>query len=226
MDNQVKIITTEDGSHSLYVPKLNETYHSTHGAITESKHVFIKEGIRYFVEKHRPTEVRVLEVGFGTGLNALLTYFEALDLKIKVHYTSLEPFPLEKKIYDVLNYEGQLNKQEAKQVFHQLHETKWNESVYFHGFFTLEKVPEKLEDYLPDSRKFDVIYFDAFAPNKQAELWEKEVLSKVYRLMKTPGLLTTYCAKGQFKRDLAAVGFLLETIPGPPGKKEMVRAFK
>ena len=225
MDNQVKIITTEDGSHSLYVPVLNETYHSTHGAITESRHVFIKEGFQFFVEKYDPTEIHLLEIGFGTGLNALLTYYEAQKLRVKVHYQSLEPYPLKKELYDVLNYHEHLDEPDAQQVFCQLHEAKWSGQVDLHEFFTLEKIPGKLEYYSLDDQRFDVVYFDAFAPNKQAEVWEKEVLSKVHTSMNSPGLLTTYCAKGQFKRDLTAIGFQVETIPGSPGKKEMVRAF-
>jgi tRNA U34 5-methylaminomethyl-2-thiouridine-forming methyltransferase MnmC len=206
----VKLIVTSDGSHSLLNTELDETYHSRHGAVQESLHVFIRNGL----EKIHKRPVNVFEVGFGTGLNALLTAIT----RIKVNYTSIEAFPLEAAVYNSLNYS-------PKELLIKLHEAPWDASMPIDANFTLKKIHNTLEQVsLPD--EYDIIYFDAFAPSKQPEMWELPMLAKVCDALGTGGLFVTYCAKGQLKRDLKTLGLEVETLPGPPGKKEMVRGTK
>lgn len=225
--SKVKIITTEDGSHSLYHEELKETYHSFHGALQESQHVFIEKGLRFWRTKEGlPTSVKIFEVGFGTGLNALLAAQFASDNKVNISYTGLEPFPLEESLIEQLNYSSQILPSEAKDLddmFHKIHSADWENEVEISPYFKLTKYKTKLEDYSLTKDRFDIVFFDAFAPNKQAELWEIDILQKCFDLLKKGGVFTTYSAKGQLKRDLKSVGFELETLPGPPGKKEMVR---
>lgn len=226
MSDKIKLIKTEDGSHSLYNEDLNETYHSQHGAYNESSHVFIKHGLKYFYFEYFPKEINILEVGFGTGLNALLTIKElALLPSVKINYTTLEPYPLEKHIVEGLNYTELGMLASYKEQFFKIHDAKWGEKVDITDRFTITKHQVKLQDFNSED-KFGIIYFDAFAPNKQGELWEYKILEKVSLMMEKPSCLVTYCAKGQFKRDLASIGMVVETLPGPPGKKEMVRGLK
>lgn len=219
----IKIITTEDGSHSLYHEGLKETYHSFHGALQESIHVFIEKGLRFWRTKNGlPKEVDIFEVGFGTGLNALLAAKFATENEVKINFTSVEPFPVPMDTINQLNYIDQIGKEELKETFKQLHTAKWDELVEINPFFSLKKVKGKLEDFTGE-KQFDIIFFDAFAPNKQSELWTEEMMQKCYQLLRKDGVFTTYSAKGQLKRDLKKVGFEVETLAGPPGKKEMVR---
>lgn len=223
---EVKIIETEDGSHSLYVPSLNETYHSFHGAVRESKHVFIKEGLDFWLSTHQIKASRILEVGFGTGLNALLTMEYAQSFKVNVLYHTLEPYPLEDHVVRLLNYPEQLQSSASADNFETLHTAPWGTTAAITPLFKIHKHKCRLEDFGAQPESFDIVYFDAFAPNKQAELWTIEVLEKIYQLLASEGVMVTYCAKGQLKRDLKALGFMVDTLPGPPGKKEMVRAVK
>ncbi len=218
----IEIITTSDGSHSLLNTALNETYHSKHGALQESVHVFIKEGLDYFLQGKSQKNISILEIGFGTGLNALLTLQRALELPNNIYYTSLETFPVPEEIWSRLNYIDSVG---LKEKFNQLHEAAWNEEVSITSNFNLRKLKTSLQQ-INFFSEFDLIYFDAFAPNKQPEMWEIEVLQKVVDAMRTNGVFVTYCAKGQLKRDLKSLGLEVETLPGPPGKKEMVRAVK
>ena len=221
-----RLILTEDGSHSIYVPGLNETYHSFHGAIQESGYVFIKRGLEYFAGNQNRSLIKVLEVGLGTGLNALLTAQWAEEMQKKVEMTSLEAYPVPKGLVDVLNYPGKISSKHAPGWFRKIHHSLWDEAVEIHDLFVLNKVMAKLETYPLPFQEFDVVFFDAFAPNKQAELWDLSVLDKVYQSQNYPSVFVTYCAKGQLKRDLRSLGYQVETLPGPPGKKEMVRAIK
>ncbi len=225
--SKVKIITTEDGSHSLYHEELKETYHSFHGALQESQHVFIEKGLRFWRTKEGlPTSLKIFEVGFGTGLNALLAAQFAMDNKVNISYTGLEPFPLEGNIINQLNYAAQIlpsENNELNEIFKKLHSSEWEIENEINPYFKLTKHQSKLEDYSHLQAQFDLVFFDAFAPNKQAEIWEIDVLQKCFDLLKKGGVFTTYSAKGQLKRDLKSIGFELETLPGPPGKKEMVR---
>ena len=224
--NKVELITTSDGSHSLLNSELNETYHSVHGAIQESIHVFIKNGLEYFEQKNQQAEIRILEVGFGTGLNALLTLQHRLIGSTKILYESLEAFPIEQETVSQLNYPEILNFSDSEEYFAQLHQSSWDKKVEITSNFSLLKRHVKIQDMELGSEEFDVIYFDAFAPSKQPELWELTVLRKVEQSMKPGAVFVTYCAKGQLKRDLKSLRLLVETLPGPPGKKEMVRAVK
>lgn len=214
---------TADGSHTLFVPELNETYHSIHGAIQESQHVFIKNGLHYFSDKET---ISILEIGFGTGLNALLTLLAVENSSQTVNYVSLEKFPLPNKLIQQLNYPTQLKLNVTQTaLFHQLHTCEWNTSTPISKNFNLLKIENDLADFQSDTT-FDIVYFDAFAPEKQAELWTDIIFSKIYSLLNAGGILVTYCAKGVVKRTLKSVGFQLEILPGPPGKREMIRAVK
>jgi tRNA U34 5-methylaminomethyl-2-thiouridine-forming methyltransferase MnmC len=222
----LQLITTGDGSHTLLNTDLNETYHSTHGAVQESQHVFIKNGLDFFIEQNTPDEINILEVGFGTGLNALLSLKQVQDSKIKIHYTSLEAFPILIETADQLSYPTDVLFQQSKELFMALHEAVWNEPVSILPNFTLEKRKITLQESSFRPSEFDLVYFDAFAPNKQPEMWELSTLRKVVQAIKPKGVFVTYCAKGQLKRDLKSFGMIIETLPGPPGKREMVRALK
>ncbi len=219
-----KIIITDDGSHSLFVPDLNENYHSTHGAWNEAMHVFIKMGFYKAMEK---PALSILEIGFGTGLNTMLTAKEALDNKMEVSYTSLEKYPLSKDIIAQLNFTSHISEKEEdyKAIFNKIHQCDWESYQDIHPFFQLKKHEIGLAEWEPNEL-FDIIYFDAFAPEKQPEMWEEAIFQKMYDCLNSDGFLTTYCAKGVIKRRLKSLGFRVENVPGPPGKREMTLAFK
>jgi tRNA U34 5-methylaminomethyl-2-thiouridine-forming methyltransferase MnmC len=221
--SSLKIITTKDGSHSLLNEQLNETYHSIHGAIQESNHVFIEHGLGFVQENSNAPTINILEVGFGTGLNALLTLQHALIHNITIRYTSLEAFPVEEDIWSKLNY---AESSESKNWFQKLHQANWNQWTEISPTFQLRKVHTTLQEVALETSHFDLIYFDAFAPNKQPEMWEVTMLNKVVAAMKPKGVFVTYCAKGQLKRDLQSLQLIVESLQGPPGKREMVRAQK
>ena len=219
--SSLKIIITKDGSHSLLNEQLNETYHSLHGAIQESNHVFIESGFDVVVAKSKA--IKILEIGFGTGLNAWLTLQRALPAQASIEYTSLEAFPVSAEIWSALNYTAT---PEEKTFFEKLHYAEWNQKVEISPNFFLQKQHATLQEFNLEENYFDLVYFDAFAPNKQPEMWELPVLRKVSESMKAGGIFVTYCAKGQLKRDLQSLNFEVETLQGPPGKREMVRAVK
>lgn len=226
MEGNLKIITTEDGSHSLYHEQLKETYHSFHGAFKEAIHVFMIYGLdSWLAENPNRLPIRIFEVGFGTGLNAWLTLVWAEQNKIPVLYHSIEPYPLSEEIYSQLNY-GDLDDGifHYKPYLQRLHKAPWNEGVIMSEYFNMKKEQTTLEEVKLYSS--DVIFYDAFAPSKQPEMWSKELLGKVYDAMNPGALFTTYCASGQVKRDLKALNLTVETLPGPPGKKEMTRGWK
>lgn len=213
---------TEDGSHTLFIPSLDETYHSSHGAIQESMHVFIAAGLKYIKNK----EIKILEVGFGTGLNAFLTLLEANKSETSINYISLEAFPLEMSLVKQLNYTSELKLEgNVVALYNRLHEVEWESLQHITNEFKLKKLKIKL-DCFKASEKFDIIYFDAFAPQFQPEMWTVNVFEKMYNCLNNNGVLVTYCAKGIVKRALKEVGFKIESIPGPPGKREMTRAHK
>ena len=222
MDDVVSLITTGDGSPSLLNKALDETYHSRHGALQESNYVFIDKGLAFLHQEKNHPDIRILEIGFGTGLNAWLTFQYHLKNELLVHYTSLETYPLSEVVYSLLNY--QFTETERKS-FLQLHQTNWNEVVEMAKGFSLEKVNQPLQTYF-SNQKFNLIYYDAFAPNKQPDMWTIETLAKATTLLDKNGVLVTYCAKGQLKRDLKTLGLAVESLSGPPGKREMVRAIK
>ncbi|MBL4592902.1 MAG: tRNA (5-methylaminomethyl-2-thiouridine)(34)-methyltransferase MnmD [Flavobacteriales bacterium] len=213
---------TADGSHTLYVEALDETYHSKHGAIQEAVHVFIEAGLNYF---NQPS-LNVLEIGFGTGLNAFLTLLEAEKTGVEINYTGIEAFPLEEEIIKGLNYTAELNSTDKeKQLFKQLHQVEWESTQKITELFSLNKTKVELEQF-ETREQFNIIYFDAFGPRVQAEMWTEAIFKNMYNSLAKDGVLVTYCAKGSVKRTLKAVGFEVEPLPGPPGKREMTRAKK
>ncbi len=223
MADDIRIIETSDGSQSLFIKSLNETYHSTHGALNESQYVFLEKGVSFWFERSGKQVIKILEVGFGTGLNALLTWsFARQNPHLRINYLTLEPFPLEPSIYLNLNYADLIEGVDSNDL-KSLHELPFD-SVQKEESFTFSKSHLGVREC--KEADLDVIYFDAFAPSKQAEMWDLEIFESLYALLNKGGVLVTYCAQGQFKRNLIAAGFQIETLQGPPGKKEMVRAIK
>jgi tRNA U34 5-methylaminomethyl-2-thiouridine-forming methyltransferase MnmC len=215
-----RIIKTADGSDTIVIPEMNVSYHSKHGAIQESMHVFIEAGFRYTINQSTNQSINIFEMGFGTGLNAFLTAIEAAEKRIKVNYEAVEQFPLSKEEISVLNYSNVLNHQD---LFWKIYECNWNEEAKLNDFFTLKKAHTNLINY-STIQLFHIIYYDAFAPIAQPELWTVEVFKKLYSMLTSNGVLVTYCSKGSVRRAMQSAGFTIEKIPGPPGKREMVRA--
>ncbi|MCC9166419.1 tRNA (5-methylaminomethyl-2-thiouridine)(34)-methyltransferase MnmD [Pontibacter harenae] len=220
----LEIKQTKDGSNTLYVPELNEHYHSVHGAMQESQHVFIKHGLEHMLETKK--DIKILEVGFGTGLNAILTFPVALAQKAFIQYDSLEKFPLSDEVVKLLSFEQFILNPELLDYFYQMHNCDWNLPCDIVPHFTLQKISETLEEFVSPDAYYDIIYFDAFAPEKQPELWTEAIFEKLFKATRPGGVLVTYCAKGSFKRSLKAAGFEVEALPGPPGKREMTRGVK
>lgn len=211
---------TSDGSHTLYMPDMDEHYHSVNGAIQESEHVFIEAGLHRLSKK----EIRVLEIGFGTGLNAFLTLLDSMQTDVNITYYSMELYPLDIALVQNLNY-GKVLCAGEEALFMALHEAPWNQSASITPNFTLHKMKGDCNQAeLPN--EIDLVYFDAFAPDKQPEMWNQELFNKLYFRMNVGGILTTYCAKGAVRRTMKESGFSVERIPGPPGKREMLRATK
>lgn len=218
----MEIFSTNDESHTLVSEVWGELYHSRHGAMRESQHVFIKNG--FHLQAPKKKSLRIFEMGFGSGLNAWLTCMESAQCGVHVHYDTVESHPVPEKIWRQLNYVQWASSDQAKS-FAKIHESNWNKTIQITPTFTLTKYLQRLEDF-SSTELYDVIYFDAFAPNTQQELWETPIFKSMFDLLQEGGLLTTYCAKGSVKRSLKAVGFEVEAMPGPPGKREMTVAFK
>ncbi|CAN5870040.1 tRNA (5-methylaminomethyl-2-thiouridine)(34)-methyltransferase MnmD [soil metagenome] len=220
-----KVTLTEDGSSTVFNSTLKQHYHSIHGAVQESQHVFLKMGFEKI--QHPKLNIAVLEIGFGTGLNAFLVLLKCIvEMNRIVSYTSLEAFPLEEEEFTALNYAEALNFRDQQDKFLALHRAEWEVPTAIENGFTLLKKKIKLEDFIPEQTSFDLIFFDAFSPEAQPELWTEEIFKKLYEGMKPGGILVTYCAKGQVRRDLIAAGFSVERLEGPPGKREMLRGRK
>jgi tRNA U34 5-methylaminomethyl-2-thiouridine-forming methyltransferase MnmC len=229
-----KIILTGDGSHSIRMPELGVAYHSVHGAIQESKHVFIEAGFKSACTNQ--SVCSILEVGFGTGLNALLTYMEAEKTGTKIYYETLEPNPLNNDEAKSLNYCHQLNRKDLQPLFEQMHFSDWEKAIPITPRFILAKRNSGLGTFNPlepsfaettehkPFTPFELIYYDAFAPAAQPELWTKEVFDKMFSLLAPGGVLVTYCSKGEVRRNMMAAGFKVEKLPGPLYKREMLRA--
>jgi tRNA U34 5-methylaminomethyl-2-thiouridine-forming methyltransferase MnmC len=215
-----QLIVTADGSSSLYLPDLDETYHSRHGAVQESEHVFIARG--FDAVQPGPHPIHLLEVGFGTGLNAWLTLLAARQKQRYVHYTGLEPHPLSEAVWRQLRFTDQPSQPDE---FTALHLAAWNAAQPVDPLFILEKRDITLAA-LTDQSAFDLVYYDAFGPRAQPAMWTPEVFAALHRAMKPGAVLVTYCAKGQVRRDLTEAGFSVERLEGPPGKREMLRARK
>lgn len=219
MDPQ--LIITADRSHTLFHPALNETYHSKGGAIGESQYVYIASGLEHIAATR--DQINIFEFGFGTGLNALLTWMHAEKHQKAVYYDSVEKYPLGKEVYEQLNYGEQLNETKKYSL---LHSSAWNEEIILDPLFHFHKQALDIFDFPFPSSFYNLVYFDAFAPSKQAEVWAPLLLQKIHQSLKPGGILVTYCSQGQFKRDLKEVGFILEMLPGPFKKKEITRAIK
>jgi tRNA U34 5-methylaminomethyl-2-thiouridine-forming methyltransferase MnmC len=215
-----ELILTEDGSNSLYVSEIDECYHSMHGAIQESRHIFIQAGLKQCLKP----EINVLEVGFGTGLNAFLTMIEAERSGKRIQYVSLEKYPVETEKALRLNYPEEISP-EKRDVFEKLHTSKWNQDILINSSLILKKIEADFTCYTFDDQ-FDVVYFDAFSPEKQPEMWSEELFKKIFECCNTDAILTTYCAKGIVRRAMQAAGFTVERLAGPPGKREILRGIR
>ena len=218
------IITTADGSKTIQIEEWNEQYHSVHGAIQEAKHVFIKHGLLFFKEMHPKTQpIHILEIGFGTGLNAYLTLLQSSETQTKIQYVGVEAFPVIAEEINQLNYVEEL-KTDAK-LFSKLHDTSWETEQDITGDFKLTKQKKEFKN-IKDTNTYNIIYFDAFGARVQPELWTETIFQKMYDALQVDGVLVTYAAKGSVRRAMQAVGFKVEKLPGPPGKREMLRGTK
>jgi len=250
----LEIISTLDGSHTIFHKGVNQHYHSTFGAIQESRHIFIESGLKAVFAKKRkfsngeeaapqisessvfgeltshiqdsPFAVHLLEIGFGTGLNTLLTQIEAEKSGIRVLYTSVEAFPLEADYWKLLNYPHSIGPDDFSEIFTNIHFANWNETVEISPHFTLLKVYTSFEAFLPLTGFFNLVYFDAFGPDAQPELWEEQIFRKIYNGLSPEAILMTYSVKGIVVRALRSAGFKTEKLPGPPGKRHILRAVK
>jgi tRNA U34 5-methylaminomethyl-2-thiouridine-forming methyltransferase MnmC len=217
-----EIIITSDGSTTIYIPEWKEHYHSTHGAIQESNHVFIKHGLNLL---KTDSNIDILELGFGTGLNCFITYLFAKEHHLNINYTGVEAYPLKPEEIQQLNYVTALNEAKEHDAFDQIHSLPWEEKHHISEFFTLVK-QEKFIEAINDHNKYNLIYFDAFGPQVQPELWTEIIFYNMYSALKPRGILVTYSAKGSVRRAMQAVGFKVERLAGPPGKREMLRGVK
>lgn len=244
---QRKVIITADGSSTIQIEDWNEQYHSVHGAIQEANHVYIEHGFLFYVESNLKFNapsfeinedtsqtkrqasatnnpgINILEIGFGTGLNALLTYLKSQELNLNITYTGVEAFPISSDELALLNYNEEL--QIIDSVFQKMHEVPWQEKYQISEHFILEKQQRTFET-ISDENKYNVIYYDAFGPRVQPELWTEDILAKMFKALKPKGVLTTYSAKGSVKRALESVGFEVGRLQGPPGKRHMLRGVK
>jgi tRNA U34 5-methylaminomethyl-2-thiouridine-forming methyltransferase MnmC len=216
-----EIIQTLDGSTTIHLQEWNESYHSKHGAIQEAQHVFIKNGLSLFQDN----SVSILEIGFGTGLNAFITFLEAPKMKLSIDYVGVEAYPVAPEELVLMNYVAELDADDKKGVFQEMHECNWGEKHVLNANFSLTKRKQFFEE-IDDSEKFDLIYFDAFGYRVQPELWSTAIFQRMYNSLKPNGILVTYAARGVVKRSMIEVGFSVEKLAGPPGKREMFRARK
>ena len=217
----MNIEQTADGSYTLYVPELDEHYHSVKGALTESQHIFINMGLKH----SSVSSPRILEIGLGTGLNCFLTLLNAEENKRHIHYTSIERFPLGMDVIQKLDYPSIIGRGHNADYL-AIHQAPWEEDTKLSSWFTLHKVEGDFTNYTFE-KGYDIIYFDAFAPEKQPEMWEQSHFNSLYQILNEGGILTTYCAKGIVRRMLQSAGFIVERLAGPPGgKREILRATK
>ncbi len=216
-----EIIQTLDGSTTIHLKEWDECYHSKHGAIQEAQHVFIKNGLALFENK----SVSILEIGFGTGLNAFITFLESKKLQQSIDYVGVEAYPVSADEVLSMNYVAELNAETETAIFQKMHESNWDEQVKLSENFVLTK-RKQFFDAIDDIEKFDLIYFDAFGYRVQPELWSTAIFQKMHNALKPQGKLVTYAARGVVKRSMIEVGFTVEKLAGPPGKREMFRASK
>ncbi|SFP99607.1 tRNA (5-methylaminomethyl-2-thiouridine)(34)-methyltransferase MnmD [Parafilimonas terrae] len=225
VSNQRLIQITEDGSHTIIIPSKKIIYHSTHGALQESRHIFINSGLKYFLNKYADANetIHVFEMGLGTGLNALLTWQEAALLKQKIFYHAVELYPLTKPEADSLNYDNFMENNNVR--LSAIHHSAWNELISLNEYFSFIKTNADIQNF-NTAQKFNLIYFDAFDPNAQPELWTEIIFKKMFDLLLNNGILVTYCSKGAVQRAMKTAGFIVQKLKGPPGKREIIRAIK
>lgn len=225
-NNNLQLHTTSDGSFTIWNDQLKQTYHSRHGALQESRHVFINAGFHEILRQYQADplkKLQIFEMGFGTGLNAWLTASLAIEKKVKIDYEAIETIPLGETIWQQLNYPTIANS--SRDLFNELHKVEWNQKTSINNYFTLKKITGQLQQHRFD-KHFDLIYYDAFSPESQPELWTIEIFLSLFEAMNTNGILTTYSSKGSVRRNMQAAGFFVEKLQGPPGKREMLRAIK
>ncbi|WP_282072797.1 tRNA (5-methylaminomethyl-2-thiouridine)(34)-methyltransferase MnmD [Polaribacter atrinae] len=213
-----EILITSDGSSTIHLPDWDEQYHSKNGSINETYHVFIKSGLREVTED----DVAILEIGFGTGLNCFITYLEA---KKNIHYVGVEAYPVTAEEVEKMNFIAVLEAEKESETFKKMHAVSWEEKHLISDTFSLTKRKQFFED-IEDKDTFNLIYFDAFGARVQPQLWTVEIFRKMFEALKENGILVTYSAKGSVRRAMQEVGFVVERLPGPPGKREMLRATK
>ena len=222
MTKRILLESTGDGSHTLFVPELNEHYHSVNGAIQESQHVFIEAGLKHCSKN----KISIFEVGFGTGLNAFLSLLYGMDSGKIISYSAIEFFPLPSNIIDSLNYAGQVSS-DNEYIFKKLHSSDWNKKTEITPVFSLTKINADFRFFNNNSSElYDLVFFDAFAPEKQPEMWTQEIFDHLYVSTAPDGIIVTYCAKGEVRRMMQKSGYCVERLPGPPGKREMLRGTK
>jgi tRNA U34 5-methylaminomethyl-2-thiouridine-forming methyltransferase MnmC len=219
----MNLFTTEDGSHSIKIPELNVSYHSKHGAIGESEHIYIGAGLNFVSGKKK--KISILEVGFGTGLNALLTLIKSNEDDLEIIYESVELHPLDDVFVSSLNYLSLLNAEHLKKEFQEMHSAAWDIKIHISDHFNFKKICGDIRGVQLDSC-YDLVYFDAFDPVAQPELWTVKVFEKIHALMSENAVLVTFCSKGEVRRAMAQACFNIEKLRGPKGKREMVRATK
>ena len=227
MKNELKreIITTADGSTTIHFPELNEHYHSKHGAINEAMHVFIKNGFSHVIGLNTSTTLNILEIGFGTGLNAFITFLESQKRSHIINYVGVEGYPISSDEVGLLNYHKMFFNSDLEKVFYDLHQSPWEEPFVMSPNFVVTKRKQFFLD-IDDENCYNLIYFDAFGARVQPELWTEDIFEKMYKALQKGGVLVTYAAKGSVRRAMQTVGFVVERLSGPPGKREMLRATK
>ena len=222
---QKRIISSDDGSHTIELIDQNEQYHSTHGAIQESEHVYIQHGLKRISAQNKT--INILEVGMGTGLNVLLSYRYAISHGLSINYTAVEAYPLEEIIWKQLNYSQLIEDGNSLlTTYNQIHESEWHKEIPLGDHFTFYKIDQKIQDISLKEDYYDVVYHDAFNPDLEPDLWREALFGKIYKSMKSNSLLTTYSTKGIIKRALKSCGFIIQKKPGPPGKREILNAVK
>jgi len=228
----LEVVRTADGSDTVFHPSLNQHYHSTFGAVQESEHIFLDAGFRHAYQKFLSKGLadnhsfNILEIGFGTGLNALMTLLEAEKLRFQVNYTSVELYPLPEDVWRNLNYSGLFHIAGLQDIFASIHQAAWNEAFAVSQYFNLKKAESTIETYRPVASHFHLVYFDAFGPDTQPALWSEAIFANLFASLLPGGVLTTYSVKGTVVRALRSVGFQTEKLPGPPGKRHILRAIK
>ena len=220
-----ELLKTDDGSMTIHLPDINEQYHSKHGALQEANHVFLKMGLHPIMDLYKNKPLSILEIGFGTGLNCLITYVEAKKSNLSIDYTAVEAFPVSMEEWQAMGYGQLMGIPETDDIFKRMHQLPWESKEQLDVSFLLTKQQKDFKDIV-DNKLYNLIYFDAFGARVQPELWTERIFQLMFTALKDNGVLVTYSAKGSVRRAMQAVGFSVERLQGPPGKREMLRATK